>query len=283
MPSLPLTLPFTPGAADPAIQSADDVLAAYPRDYQTASHPVLDALTEAHAAAHIEYQTASDYAASQADLLRATGACLDGLGSDHGVIRQPGELDADYRARILGWQDVVTPEAIVATVNAALAPYTTVLAQYCETILDRWYIEDGTALWGSFLGDEYTVTIGPQYFDRLYPDDDAINGGSRPQSDPGEPLLFTDDLGRCFYLRVPSLNDANGPTAYATDGTGDPELLGLADSFVEDGTAVAGIEMTFASGDFLLADETYAAIVQNVNRIKGAGIRWFLVVDPRLA
>jgi len=199
------------------------------------------------------------------------------------VLRAAGEIDDDYRARILGWHEVVTPDAIMATVNAALAPYTTVQAQYCESILDRWFIEDGTATWGSFVGDQYTVTVGPQYFDRLYPDDVAINGDSRPQSDPGEALVFSDDLGRCFFLRLPELNDANGPTAYATDGTGDPDLLGLADSFVEDGTAVAGVEMTFASTDFLIADENYAAIVQSVNRIKGAGVRWILVVDSRLA
>ena len=287
MPTLPLTLPIVLGAADPAVQSADDVLAVYPREYKTASHPVLDAINAGHAAVHIEYQQASDQSALQTDILRATGANLEGLGQDRGCPKAAGESDDDYRARVLAWKGVVTPDAIMTTVNAILAPYTTVLAQYCESILDRWFVEDGSAVWGSFVGDSATVTVGPQYLDRLYPDDAALNGGDfRPQSDPGEALIFTDDAGRCFFLRIPELNDANGPTAYACDGTGDPPPGPVfpqpqAGMFVEDGSATdAG--MAYVSPDFLLADESYQAVINAVNRIKGAGVRWILNVDPRL-
>lgn len=277
MPSLPLPLPFGLASPDPCVQSADDVLSVYPRDYRVPTeHPVIDAINAAHAGAHQSYTEASDYAAAQSDILTATGEYLDGILGDHGCIRAPGELDEDYRARGLAWVGVVSPVAVMGIVNAILAPYTTAQAQYCESIADRWYVEDGTAVWGSFVADCATL-VGPSYLDRLYPDDAAANDGVyRPQSDPGEPLIFTDDLGRCFLLRIPALSDANGPTAYATDGTGGD----LAEMFVEDGTATA--EMTFASADYLLADETYQAIVNAVDRIKGQGIRWVIVVDDRL-
>lgn len=419
MPTLPLSLPFSLAAPDPAVQSADDVLAQYPRDYKTAAHQVLGAINAAHVGVHANYTAASDYAAQQSDILRASGPYLDGLLGDHGCFRAPGEFDEAYRARGLSWPGVVTPDAIMAAVNAILAPYTAVLAQYCESILDRWFVEDGSATWGSFVGDSATVTVGPQYLDRLYPVDVALNDGVfRPQSDPGEAMIFTDDAGRCFFLRIPELNDANGPTSYACDGTGDPvpvsiivdgdmEAVGTAawtavnaatlsketaysltggkwlrafyngtplpgaaqavleidewylivgrarsdgfvqpavvcggtnvwtgttefawqpfcevfqaanvnlilssyasaggqysgfddvmvyhlrlpvfpqpqsGMFVEDGTAT-DTGMAYVSNDYLLADETYQAVINSVNRIRGAGVRWILNVDPRL-
>ena len=272
-------LPLSPAAPDLCVRDADDVIAAHPREYRTDDHPVLDALAEAHAAMHLAYQEASDTAAAQSDLLRATGAYLDGLVQDRAARRAEGESDEDCRNRIMAWQDTVTPTAILATVNAILAPYTTGQAQLCESILDRWFVEDdvsGPAVWGSFITDG-TEFIGPSYPDRLYEDDAALNGGLfRPQSDPCEPLIFTDDDGRQFLLRIPELNDVNGPTAYAYDDTETTDV----GTFVEDGTAT--VEMTFVSPDYLLADETYRAVVAAVNQIKGHGIRWILVVDSRL-
>lgn len=280
MPSLPLPLPFGIAAPDPAVESADDVLGIYPRQFKTDSHPVLDAINAAHAGVHEAYTDASDYAAQQSDVLSATGEYLDGILGDHGCQRASGELDEDYRARGLSWVGVVTPDAIMAAVNELLAPYSAVLAQYCESIADCWYVEDDTAAWGSFVADRATL-VGPSYLDRLYPDDAAANDGLyRPQSDPGEALVFTDDLGRCFLLRIPALADANGPTSYATDGTDDPMLTGSADMFVDDGAGTA--EMTFASADYMIAEETYQAVINAVNRLKGSGMRWDLVVDSRL-
>jgi len=259
------------------VQTAADVLAIYPRQFRTDGHPVLDAINEAHAGIHRAYTDASDYAAEMSDILRARAEYLDGLLGDHGCYRAPGELDDDYRARGFAWQGVVAPEAVVAVVDALLAPYTTTLAQCCESIADRYYVEDGSAVWGSFVNTSVTLN-GPSYPDRLYPGDATLNGGAfRLQTDPGEPLIFLDDAGRQFFLRVPLLNDADGPTAYAEDGTATSADVGL---FVETGTAT--VEMAFASRDYLLSDETYNAIIQSVNRIKGQGIRWEMVVDPRL-
>lgn len=278
-----MTLPSTPYPIDPmapdlCVRDADDVVAVYPRAYRSDDHPVLDAHAEAVAAMHIAYQQASDYAAAQSDLLRATRVYLDGLAQDHGSVRAVGESDVDYRSRTVAWQNVATPTAILATVNAILAPYTAVLPQLCESILDRYFVDDGTAVWCSPISESGTLN-GPSYPDRLYQDDAALNGGLyREQSDPGEALLFTDDGGREFLLRVPALNDANGPTAYAEDGSASFDI----GTFVEDDTAASGVEMTFSSSDYLLADETYQAIINAVDRIKGHGIRWILVVDPRL-
>ena len=417
MPSLPLALPASLATPDPAVQTADDVLAVYPRQFRTDEHPVLDAINEAHAGIHRAYTGASDYAASQSDILRANGEYLDGLLGDHGCYRAPGERDDDYRARGFAWLGVVTPESMVAVINDLLALYTITLAQCCETIADRWYVEDGAADWGSFV-NTYATLNGPSYPDRLYPGDAALNdGASRPQSDPGEPLIFLGDAGRQFFLRVPALNDADGPTSYACNGSDDPPLVNIlldgdceaagvtawtvvnaahlikstiadpyagqwlqivstgtadpgasqtclepgkwywamgvargdgldgpvlyhdgvaiwtgttsywwqpfsvvfqatatdivfgsaipsgvnwvgydslavyelnlpafpvpmAGMFVETGTAT--VEMSFVSRDYLIADETYNAIIQAMNRIKGHGIRWEMVIDPRL-
>lgn len=272
----PFPLPLSPAAPDLCVRDADDVLAVYPREYRTETHPVLDALAESHAAMHLAHQEASDYAAAQSDLLRATGAYLDGLVQDRAARRAEGESDEDCRSRVIAWQDTVTPAAILATVNAILAPYTTGQAQLCESILDRWFVGDGTETWCAPVSDGLTI-LGPSYPDRLYQDDAALNGGVyRPQSDPCEPLIFSDDDGREFLLRIPELNDVNGPTAYGYD---DAETADVG-MFVDDGTAI--VEMTFASPDYPLADETYRAVVAAVNRIKGHGIRWILVVDSRL-
>ena len=225
------------------VNGAADVVAAYPRQYRTDEHPVLDAAAEALAAMHSMYQDASDNAAAQSDILRATGIYLDGLAEDRGVARASGESDDAYRARTIAWKSVVTPSAILGIVNTILASYGVgKVAQLFESILDRWFVEDGTTDWCCPICTSDTL-IGPSYPNRLYPDDALLNDGQfRPQSDPGEALTFAYDEGRMFVLRVPA--DA-----------------GIVDE---------------------LPDEVFAAIINSVNRIVGQSIVWAMWVDPRL-
>ena len=281
MPTLPVTLPTPLSSVDLVVRDADDVLGVLPEQYLTDEHPVLDALVAGLLGMLVKHQGLADYAAAQADVTRATDEYLDGLGGDRGSHRASGELNADYRARTTAWKEVATPNAIASVINEILSPVTTSEAQVFESILDRWYVTDGTDGAGgapaffSFVGDGLTEMC-PNYPDRLYEDDEASNGDYvRPQSSPGGALAFSDSAGRMFVVRVPELNDVDAPRVYASDGTPVDEP-GM---YATDGT---GDGLAFVSNDYLTADETYQAIVDAVQRIKGHGIRFKLLVDRKL-
>lgn len=281
MPTLPVTLPTVPSSVDLVVRNAQDVVDVLPEEYRTDSHPVLDALIAGLLGMLVEHQRRADYAAAQSDVTRATDEYLDGLAGDRGSQRATGELNADYRDRTTSWQEIATPDAIVATINSILDDVTTSEAQVCESVLDRWYVTDGTDGAGgdpefySFVGDGLTEMC-PSYPDRLYEDDQTANGGYvRPQSSPGGALVFSDGFGRMLFVRVPQLNDVDSPCSYASDGTPVDEP-GM---YVADGT---GGGLAYVSNDYLTADETYQAIVDAVQRIKGHGVRFKLLVDRKL-
>lgn len=283
MPSLPFPAPTTLSSVDVAVRDKDDVVASLPREYRlTDIHPVLDALATGLAAMAVEHQSRADYAAAQSDPMQATDEYLSGLASDRGVQRADGELDPSLRARVLSTPKLVTPNDIVAAINEILASVTTAEAQVFESILDAWFVSDGTdgaggdAGFNSFVGDGLSE-VCPRYPDRLYPDDAVENlGDYRPQSSPGGAIVFADDIGRHFVVRVPELNDVDAPRQFAGDGTTAGGDIGM---FVGSG-ASAGL--AFVSNDFLTAEETYQAIVDTVQRMKGHGIRWTLLVDRKL-
>lgn len=277
MPTLPFTLPAQL-SVDAAVCSADDHVQAMPAAYRNEEHPVLEDLAAAHAAMHAAYQARADYAAAQSDVLRATGKHLDGLGEDRQVPRAEGELDDAYRSRIVSWTNTVSPRAIIAAVNEILAPLTTGKAQWCESLTDAWFVTDGSAEAAgmhSFVGDGLS-NVCPRYPDRGYEDDASINSGRyEPQLSPGGALAFADTIGRHFLLRIPQLNDADAPRLFATSGD-DSGQLGM---FVSDGS---GPGFAFASNSYLLSIEAYQAIADTVQRIKGHGIRFSMVVDRKI-
>jgi hypothetical protein len=283
MPTLPITLPVVPSTVDIVVRSSDDVLAVLPAEYLTTDeHPVLDALAAGLFGMLEEHQRRADYAAAQGDVLRATEEYLDGLAGDHGSHRAVGEADADYKTRTAAWKEVSTPLAVIDLVNEILAPVTAIEAQVFESILDRWYVTDGTDGSGgdpefySFVGDGLTEMC-PNYPDRLYEDDTVANGGYvRPQTSPGGALAFADSYGRMFVIRVPELNDVDAPRVFGSDGTpaDDPGMYVT--------TVASGNGLAFASNDYLTADETYQAIVDAVQRTKGHGVRFQLLVDRKL-
>jgi hypothetical protein len=293
-------LPFIPAGGALPVSDSSDVLAVLPVFVRASdSAPVRDAIAAGLAAILKRHQELSAYAAAQSDLLRATGLYLDGACEEHGVFRQPGEEDEALRARALTTPDLVTPEAILATANAILAPWTTKQPQYLESGLDRLFISDGSASWHSFIG------ASPSYPDRCYPDDHLLNrGGVRPQSDPGAAWVFSDNIGRYFVLRVPVVafvdvslayagerlapSDPNfpqlggaEPAAYPPLGVGDlPPASGGRGLFIGDGSSAD--VATFVFPPLLDPLSVYQAVAVAVDRIKGHSIRWMLVVDERL-
>jgi hypothetical protein len=262
-----------------SVTSADvlAVLPAFVRQSDTA--PVRDALAAALACILVRYRALSGYAAQQCDITRATGIYLESLCNEHGVYKQDGETDDSLRARALTTPNLVTPAAILAAANAILALYTSTQAQYAESILDRWYVTDGTAPWHSFIGTQ------PQYFARLYPADAAANGGFvRPNSELGGAWAFSDQVGRFFILRVPVLTGLTDAHAFIAS-----DLLAPSDarSFVGDGSNASGSETSGSIGMFVYQDPStalavYQAIVNAVTRIKGQSVRWALLADPKL-
>lgn len=271
MPTLPMPLGGGPleGGVLP-VTSADDVKKVQPSEVRRATiAPVRDALNLAQAEMFKAYQTAASSAAKQTSLLTASEQYLDGLGPERsGVTRQPGESDENYLARILTTPEVVTKNAIVDAINADLAPYTVTECQVFESGLDRWFVTDGSLPWHSFIGSN------PTYSDRLYPED----GGARLNSMPGGAWAFGDTVGRYFVARIPALTGLDDEHAFILTGGG---------TFFADGSDTSGSESSGDVAGFVWADrqtsiEVYRQIVGDVEKIKGQGMRWQLLVDPRL-
>jgi len=277
MPSLPVPLPFHPAAGDLPVKTTADVLAAYPEEVRrvpSEDAPVRDAIVEAQTTLFLEHQSASAYAAQQADPTRATGEYLEGHADDRTIKRQAAEDDEALRARMFATPDIVTPEAILAIVNTILAPFTAVECQYLESVGDRWFAQDGSATWHSFIG------AGPDYPDRYYE--------QRPQSDPGGAWAFADSHGRYFVLRVPELDSLEGGHFFAFDGSVVPaDIQNYEGAWFHDGTNTGGSEAdgsvaTFAGIGLGGALDVYQAIVNSVDAAHGQSVRWQLIADPNL-
>jgi hypothetical protein len=260
--------------------TASDVLAVLPGFVrQSDSAPVRDALAAALVAIIARYRQLSAYSAAQCDITRATGVYLESLCRERGIYKQSGETDDQLRARALTTPDLVTPEAILAATNSILAAYTSVGAQYAESALDRWFVQDGSAPWHSFIGAQ------AQYFARLYPADAAANAGFvRPSSEIGGAWAFADRRGRFFVLRVPVLTGlAEAHNFVAADAHVPTDVR----CFVADGSNASDSESSGALGMFVYQSPStalavYQAIANAVSRIKGHSVRWLLLADPKL-
>ncbi len=275
MPTLPAPLPFVPGGGELPVNDADDVRAVYPRNLRGPAEnaPVREAIVEGQLATQLAYQERSAYAAAQADPTRATGIYLDGHAGDRGIFRQEDEDDESLRARMLAVPDIVTPAAIIAAVNAILAPYTSIECQYFESILDRWFVRSSAGLhdWRAFVG------ANPSYASRLY--------DQRQNSKPGGAWVFDGCVGRYFVVRVPILNATGVRRMWAFDGSVNLAALANPDgAWINDGSNVGGTEATGSVATFIgfgakTALEVYQAIANSVNAIKGHGVRWQLIAD----
>ena len=263
---------------DRAVSSVDDILTLYPEEIRGpkgTEHPVLDDIAGAHLAMHEGYQDAADYAAAQADPLRATGRYLDVFAEDRGFKRQEGESDEDLRTRVFAAFQGVSPDGIMAVVNAILAPYTSIKAQYYEPELDCWFVPSSSdSVWCSFIASSPNAAP-PDYPDRLYEHNAAEHDWLyRPQSSPGEAVPDWGSDGPRFVLRVPQLNDSSSLLAFVTSS----------DSVLADewfiGTGVG--DFGFIGSTSFEADQVYATLVNTVNKIKAHGVRWTMSVDPAL-
>ncbi len=260
------------------MSSSEDVRAAFPSGVQKAADtdaPVREGIVAAQYAVQLAHQDLSAYAAAQADVTRATGIYLQGLGKDRGVFKIVGEDDEVFRARALSTPAVVTRENIVAAASLVLAPHTSILPQCFESILDRWFVwrdqVDPRAV-HSFIG------ANPDYTTRYY--------SERTQANPGGAWAFRDMVGRFFVLRVPILSAPSRTRMFVYSGAATIPVYRPA-AFINDGSNVNNSELngtvaTFVGTGQSEALNVYAAIVNAVNNIKGQAVRWMMVSDSGL-
>ena len=274
----PIVPPTVPTSGELAIKSSNDVLRFVPAKYKRpAQHPVLDALLEALTEIAIAWQDVGSKAADQSDVATATDQYLNGLADDRGFHRAIAEDNNPFRDRVEEVPRAVDAVSIRAAADAILAPFTAVKTKLFDSILDRLFITDGTASFHSFIADS------PQYPDRLYPDDAALNGGAvRAQSDPGAARAFTDRSGRFFVLRVPDISQIDSDHMFVLD-TSDPSP-GVIDpsirSFIGDETQ--SDPASYAAYGTATALQIFQRVADAVQAIVGHGFRWELTVDPTL-
>jgi hypothetical protein len=77
-------------------------------------------------------------------------------------------------------------------------------------------------------------------------------------------------------LRVPDISGNDENAAYVADGTSSVVAL-----YVYDG-AQTNSDAAFLWTALASSDAAYASIVSQVDAIRGQGIRWLMLVDPRL-
>lgn len=280
MPSLPLPLggAYLNGGDLPVVSQADvnAVLPAFlhPEDPATVRDAIFASVTQIM----LRYQQRASFAIGMADVLRATGVYLTEAAAERGVFRQVGELDEPLRLRVLTVPALVTPVAIMAAVNSLLAPFTAIKPRYYESNADRYYVRTTQSPTSprAYIYNLTSIPTSPDYWDRGYPSEVAVNGGLNvPQREPGAMRVFSDELGRYFIIRVPDLTSLNGQGAFVGKGTSQDCAW-----YVGKGTAqdCAGYVRVNAA----TAVTIYNSIINVVNRIKGASIRWAFFADPKL-
>lgn len=273
MATLPLPSGSSLAGGDLPVSSNNDVLVVFPRFVKILDNAaVRDALIEALTNIMINYQNQSDNDVLMSDVLSAVDSALVDLGADRGVFKAEGESDEDYRTRIISIPEVITPEAIVDVVNSLLEPFTTIECQYCESILDRWYVGTSDArTWHSYVFDNLT-DLAPGYKDRLYKEYAANNFGyTRPNSDPCGARVFSDEKGRMFLIRIPDVSGIENLGAF-------PGSSSLGSRFFVGGVGVASPVRKIGT---TVAD-LFNKIISTVESIKAHSIRWILWMDPKL-
>lgn len=251
MPLLPLPSETTLGAELP-VSSVEDVLAEFAVPQKSPEvAPVRDAIAEAFADGFVEYQNAAERAAAQSDPIRATGHYLRAYAEEHEVVPSRGESEDSLRARLFVSPSIVTPDAIEAVINEVIAPLE---CKVSELDMDGWFIHDsGTSVWDSFVGAE------PNYPDRYYSDQPSLRvGGCVPSN----------NLPRSFHVRIPALQAQDEAYDYIGDTYFIGDIVGNGGVNIYQGQATS--------------EDKYNTIIARVEKIKGQGISWSMVIDPTL-
>jgi len=231
--------------------------------------PIRDGLVDSLTALLYELEFRGEYALAQADAARATEGYLTSIGGEDRMRpRAIGEQDEPYRSRLFSTPETVTERAIVTGVNTLLASFTRTQCQLVDTVLDRWFVGDGTASWHSF------IDAPPEYPDRLYSgQEDSWGGVSRPNSDPRGARVFDNEVGRQFLLLLPDVSGLPARAFVLTHGDflapGTVSEIGF---FI--GNTTDSEIASFPAVNDLDAQALYRSIESFVNSVVGQSIRW---------
>ncbi len=266
-----ITYPTVPGSGEVYVKDLSDILKLLPGEWKSeASAPIRDAIASALLGVLQELQAAVGYSAAQADALRATDRYLTGLADDRGYVPAPSEDIETFRARLSDTPELVTYDAIVALVSDILAIHSPTPPRVFDSVLDRWFVTDGTGAYHSYVG------AAPDYPDRLYPHHADVNDGiSLPQSHPTGAWAFGDCIGRYFVVVVPDISPRDTDISLPYDGT-------VSDGAFYIGDGTSSLSSSFILAEFQTALTVYQTIANAVERISGQGIRWQLFADPNL-
>ena len=237
----------------------------------------------------------------------AEGTQLDEWGTRKQLPRTAGETDAAFRARLLFAQDVVSPNAIAAAYNAALAPYAATAAipsshpalapdftaTYIEPATDALFVGSTTAPWQAFVQSS-TQRLWANYPDRPIGTKvgayvvEAIGGQGGTVKTPG--------IGR-FWIVLPfdaGGDPASAPCCQATTYPVEPPQSvqnypypvgaltttpAIFATLETDYLSAAGAAMMF--GYLLPATQPLIEkVAQAVEPIRGGGVQWLCFVDP---
>lgn len=281
MPQFPVQLGTHLLPGELPVTSAADVLEVLPVEYREAEvAPVRDAIIDGLVALSTATQNEDDYACLQSSMLTATDHYLDGFGDDRKQPRTDGELDLGYRARMCAIPRIGPRSLIEQAVNALVLQFSGVAAQVFEPALDRWFVgQEGVSTDVGFVAAA-GVEGSPHYVNRFYPDDSVENGGLvRANSSPGGAICCADNGAREIAIRCPDLSNID--TALAMPGAGaDP---------TEDAWFVASTSLTvfdrtnnFVGASIPSAMDIYDSILNIADTLRGAGIRVYFYVDPKL-
>lgn len=119
MPTIPLSLPFSPLLPDEPFGSLEELYEVLPGYMRESANDVADAIMGGLFDAVTAWAADAAARAAETDEAYADGSGLDFVGmSSREMPRQLGELDDEYRARMLGDADADSPAAMLAAVKA---------------------------------------------------------------------------------------------------------------------------------------------------------------------
>jgi len=175
---------------------------------------------------------------------------LDELGAERNVDRSAGEADDDYRKRVKEPADVVSPNAIVRTINRILLPLG---CQGC-------FYEHGNGIQGFFY-DAGSSDDAPQDPDRNFAYD--VDPSLRPQD---ATKLYFDflEMRAFFMVGVCRLGGGDFGFAYDDDDRGFYDRV--------DGVG-------FYDGYPVEAAAAYTALHDELERVKAGGVGFVLFID----
>ena len=281
MPTFPFILPVSAEAGSLPAETLDDINSHLPAELKINDPaPVRDSLFSSLLACLQQYQLLSAYAAAQSNPVYATGEYLEGLAQDRTVLKAPGESDLSLSGRLFAPVACVTPQAIIGAANTILAnaAASNIGCEYLESALDRIFVFDGTqpATLHSFIGP-----VSPQYTDRFYKDDAALNGGSYvPGRAPGGAWCFSDEYGRMLVLRSPVLVATNSEHQFTFDSWQDvTHAYGSGPSITISGTPPLNTPTTIVLFCVGTGSETVASFQFSVNNVL-LGVIWANAATP---